>query len=142
MILEFIDKSQIEVLTIFGGPSLVKGVMRDTLRIEVDPNKVNLNDLKEIFENKYKCLRLFTYDTDEGENVKTEIGEGYCVFVSCKTEKREKIHFPGKIMPTEYEDINIVTTAQYTYDEWQELLHNLETSDNEEEVMLWRYLHE
>ena len=55
MKLEFIDKSQIEVLTIFGGPSLVNGVMRDTLRIEVDPNKVNLNDLKEIFENRYKC---------------------------------------------------------------------------------------
>ncbi|MCM1440760.1 MAG: hypothetical protein NC131_16400 [Roseburia sp.] len=142
MILEFIDKRQIEVLTIFGGPSLVKGITRDTLRIEVDPSRFSLKELEDLFTKKYACIRLFTYDTDEGERIRTEIGLGYCVFVSCQEEKREKIYFPGMIMPKEYETVNIVTIAQYTYEEWQEVLNHLETSNDEEEAMIWRYLHE
>lgn len=143
MILEFIDKTQIEVLSIFGGPSLIKGVTRDTLRIEVDPNTTSLDTLSNLFRYGNRCLRLFTYDSDEGEDeIKLKIGDGYSVFVDCKEETREVIYPPGEIRQKEYETIYIVTIAQYTYEEWQEAMQLLESSDDEEEVLIWRYLHE
>lgn len=134
MILEFVDGTQIEVEAIFGGPRLINGVMRDTLRIEVSPNTIGFDDLKSLFKNNPATSMLYSYtnNIDEEGNAITEkntIGEGYNIFVSISDETRKVVTPPGMLLPDKLEDIFIVTIAQMTYQEYHET-----HQDSEEEV--------
>lgn len=134
MILEFVDGTQIEVEAIFGGPRLINGVMRDTLRIEVSPDTIGFDDLKSLFKNNPATSMLYSYtnNIDEEGNTITEkntIGEGYNIFVSISDETRKVVTPPGMLLPDKLEDIFIVTIAQMTYQEYHET-----HQDSEEEV--------
>lgn len=122
MKLEFVDGSQLCIKDIFGGPRLVDGVMRDTLRIEVDPETISFNDLKAIFENTDNLRKIIGYRevTKDGETslVKSDIGEGYQIFVTIEDTKRKVKPPIGKLTPDKYEEVYIVTIAQYTYQEY------------------------
>jgi hypothetical protein len=126
MLLELNDGMQLNPIAIFGGPRLVDGVLRDTLRIEFEQTGLNTTVLRSIFTDSNKTMHLYTYndDIDEDGNVvevKTEVGEGYCIFVSVSDETRKIMHPPGKILPDVYEDIFVVNIAQMTYDEYTAL---------------------
>lgn len=136
MILEFLDGIQIEVEAIFGGPRLINGVIRDTLRIEVSPDKMGFNDLKELFKNNPATSMLYSYtDTiDEEGNAVTEkntIGEGYNIFVSISDETRKVVTPPGMLSPDKMEDVFIVTIAQMTYQEYHAAINPEEGSEEE-----------
>lgn len=123
MILEFLDGSKIDVNAIFGGPQLVNGVLRDTLRIEVDPTTISFNDLKSHFKDNPKTSMLYSYtdgldDSGNPIEVKNEIGEGYNIFVSISDEERKKSTPPGRIQPDQMEEVFVVTIAQMTYQEY------------------------
>lgn len=127
MILEFVDGTQIEIKNIFGGPRLINGVMRDTLRIEVDPDTIGFTDLKALFKDNpgTSILYNYTYDlNEEGDviTVKNTIGEGYNIFVSISDETRKVASPPGMLAPDKMEDIFIVTIAQMTYQEYNSSL--------------------
>ena len=117
MILELADGTQLNIKNIFAGPKLIDGVMRDTFRIEVDPEVINFDDLKKIFSDTSRTLTMSTYNDD----VKTCIGEGYSLFVSLSDTKRKVSPPPGKLVPDSYEEIYIVTMAQLTYQEYQNI---------------------
>lgn len=125
MILEFLDGSQLEVLNVFGSPRLVMGVMRDTLRIEVDPKTIGFDELKSKFKDNPQTKMLYTYLTvarnDEPDEdaplEKVAVGEGYSIFVSISNEQRAITTPPGVLAPVEYEEIYAVTIAQMTYQE-------------------------
>lgn len=134
MILEFVDGTQIEVEAIFGGPRLINGVMRDTLRIEVSPDTIGFDDLKVLFKNNPATSMLYSYTNNidgEGNTIteKNTIGEGYNIFVSISDETRKVVTPPGMLLPDKLEDIFIVTIAQMTYQEYHET-----HQDSEEEV--------
>lgn len=125
MILELLDGTQLEVKNIFGGPRLIDGIMRDTLRIEVDPAVIEFNTLKNLFEDNPNTALISTYtevtdDNGETTNVKTDIGEGYQLFVSIADTKRKVTPPPGRLVPDTYEEVYIVTIAQLTYQEYQD----------------------
>ena len=63
MFLQFSDKSRIEVRNIFGGSTLVNGVLRDTLRIEIDPSVTNYDELCELFKDNPKTSVLNSITT-------------------------------------------------------------------------------
>lgn len=122
MILEFLDKSQIEIIAIFGSPKLVMGVMRDTLNIEVSPSSISFEDLKSHFKDNPKTGTLYTYGetTDETGNIvtgKITIGEGYNIFVSITDENRKAPSPPGRLVPDKIEEVYVVSIAQMTYQE-------------------------
>lgn len=138
MKLEFLDGSQIDVLTIIGGPRLIMGVMRDTLRIEVSPSSIGFDELKSHFKDNPKTGMLYTYtdvnDVDEDGNpittsVKNEIGEGYKIFVSISDEERKVTAPPGRLLPDQVEEVYIVTIAQMTYQEYHQSI-----SDQDKEL--------
>ena len=123
MILEFINGDQINVNSIFGGPKLINGVMRDTLRIEINPNEYTFDQLKSFFKDNPNTSKLYSYSEskdDNGDiiNVKNEIGEGYKIFVSISDEERHIQQVPGKLVPARTEEVYIVTIAQQTYEEY------------------------
>lgn len=121
MQLKFVDGSSIQVLSIFGGPRLINGVMRDTLRIEVAPETISFEDLKSHFKNNPKTVKLYTIEpsTDGSTEAKeSEIGEGYRIFVSIAEEQKRISAPPGKLVPPKYEDIYVVQIAQQTYEEY------------------------
>lgn len=133
MKLEFLDGTQLEVTNIFGGPRLVMGVMRDTLRIEISPNTIEFKDLKVLFKDNPATVMLYCYtDTvDDSGNVvteKNEIGEGYSIFVSVSDEERKVAAPPGRLAPDEIEEVFVVTIAQMTYQEY----HQTQTLNPEE----------
>lgn len=142
MKLEFLDGSQIDVLTIIGGPRLIMGTMRDTLRIEVSPETIGFDELKSHFKDNPKTGMLYTYTdnttTDEDGNVvteliKNEIGEGYKIFVSISDEERKVASPPGRLLPDRTEEVYIVTIAQLTYQEYnQSLSDQVEESPTKE----------
>lgn len=119
MILEFLDGSQIDVIAIFGGPQLINGVMRDTLRIEVSPT-IEFDKLKSHFKDNPKTSMLYSYteSADGSEVTKNEIGEGYNIFVSISDEERKKASPPGRLLPDQIEEVYVVTIAQMTYQEY------------------------
>jgi len=130
MILEFVDKSQIEVITILGGPANINGIIRDVLTIEISKSTTYLDKLKEIFENIDNLARLYSYEEERNENDdilmnRIEIGEGYTIVVGIEEISRKVIPFPGKIVPDTYETIYQVQLAQMTYDEWIASGYNL-----------------
>lgn len=124
MTLEFIDGSQLEVLAIIGGPKLVRGVMRDTLQIEVDPTSISFSELKALFKDEEKCRTLYSYteavdeSTDTNTMVRNTVGEGYTIFVSIADEEKLLTHQPGLMLPDEIEELYVVTIAQMTYQEY------------------------
>lgn len=126
MTLEFLDGSQLEVKTIIGGPKLIRGVMRDTLQIEIDPNTITIDELKEIFRDDQKCRTLYSYETvidestDTNTVVRNTIGEGYTIFVSILDEDRRIAQPPGLLIPDVIEEVLTVTIAQMTYAEYTE----------------------
>lgn len=122
MILEFLDKSQLDVLSIFGGPRLINGVMRDTLRIEVSPSIITFDELKASFKDNPKTATLYTYSNFDDPTIKHEAGIGYMIFVSITDEERRIISPPGKMVPDEFEEVFIVTIAQMTYQEYQKVI--------------------
>ncbi|MCM1215376.1 MAG: hypothetical protein NC548_12760 [Lachnospiraceae bacterium] len=124
MLLEFENGFQLQVDNIIGGPRLVSGVLRDTLRIEVYPNVMEFQDLKSLFENNGGTF--YTIEEVDGELRKALIGEGYTVFVSISDEKRKIGNPPGRLLPDRYEEIYAVTIAQETYQE-----HLLKTMSSE-----------
>lgn len=131
MLLEFLDGSQLEVNEIFAGPKLVMGVMRDTLRIEIPPDKSTFNELLTKFKDVDNCRTLFTYTDDIDENgnpvvVKNTIGEGYCIFVSVTYEERLVRCSPGVLLPDKTESLYIVTIAQMTFNEYIDKYGELE----------------
>lgn len=133
MILEFLNGDQLNVKAIFGGPRLISGIMRDTLRIEIDPKTISFDDLKNKFKDNPNVAKLYTYSesTDsEGKvnAVKTEMGEGYKIFVSISDEERHVQQVPGKLAPAVTEEVYIVTIAQQTYEEF--LLEQMVKSSN------------
>jgi len=122
MILEFYDQSQINVKGIFGGPKLIGNIIRDTLRIEVDPSTITFDELRNKFRNSFNLSLLYTYsetptDTEETAINKNLIGEGYKIFVSISEEERVVPHMPGLLAPEEKETIYVVNIAQQTWDE-------------------------
>lgn len=132
MKLEFLDGTQLEVINIFGGPRLVMGVMRDTLRIEVSPNTIDFKDLKTLFKDNPATALLYCYTEtvdESGNNIteKNEIGEGYSIFVSVSDEERKVAAPPGRLAPDEIEEVFVVTIAQMTYQEY----HQTQTSKPE-----------
>lgn len=134
MILEFVDGTQIEVEAIFGGPRLINGVMRDTLRIEVKPDTIEFDSLKALFKDNPATSMLYSYTNnidEEGKTIseKNTIGEGYNIFVSISDETRKVVTPPGMLLPDKMEDVFIVTIAQMTYQEYHET-----HQDSEEEV--------
>lgn len=126
MKLEFLDGSQIEILTIIGGPRLIMGTMRDTLRIEVSPKSIGFEELKSHFKDNPKTRMLYTYTdvNEEGRTieVKNEIGEGYSIFVSISDEERIIAAPPGRLLPDKVEEVYIVTIAQMTYQEYNQTI--------------------
>jgi hypothetical protein len=124
MILELLDGTQIEVKNIFGGPRLIDGVMRDTLRIEVDPDTIAFGVLKSYFKDNPSTALMSTYNDveEDGEvkSVKSDIGEGYQIFVSITDEERKVTPPPGRLVADTYEEVFIVTMAQLTYQEYTE----------------------
>lgn len=122
MILEFLDKSQLDVLSIFGGPRLINGVMRDTLRIEVSPSIITFDELKASFKDNPKTATLYTYSNIDDPTIKHEAGVGYMIFVSITDEERRIISPPGKMVPDEFEEVFIITIAQMTYQEYQKVI--------------------
>ena len=124
MKLEFLDGSQIDVIAIFGGPKMINGVMRDTLRIEVSPESSNLEDLKTYFKDPLKTSMLFSYTEEQiSGNIelkKNMIGEGYNIFVSANQETRKIQQQPGILAPEQTEDINVIVISQMTYQEYQD----------------------
>lgn len=144
MILEFVDKSKINVEVIIGYPTIVNGVERDTLSIEIDPNKHTKDEVNRLIRKQYNLLQLTSYDTDENSN-RFIIGEGYDRIIQLEEIRREKKKDPslqGKIRQVEYENVLILILQQLTYDEWTELNHRLEHSPLAEEVQLWESLQE
>lgn len=134
MILEFLNGEQITVNAIFGGPKLISGVMRDTLRIEINPETISFDDLKSKFKDNSNLSKLYAYsesiDSEGNMNlVKTEIGEGYNIFISISDEERHIQQVPGKLAPAVTEEVYIVTIAQQTYEEF--LLEKIEKSSTE-----------
>ncbi|MCM1222307.1 MAG: hypothetical protein NC548_48355 [Lachnospiraceae bacterium] len=115
MLLEFENGFQLEVDNIIGGPRLVMGVLRDTLRIEVKPDVMSFRELKSLFE--YNSGVLYTIEEVDGETNKTLVGEGYTIFVSISDENRKVATPPGRLLPDQYEEIYAVTIAQETYQE-------------------------
>lgn len=131
MKLEFANGEQIDVKAIFGGPKLIMGVLRDTLRIEVDPETITFDNLKQIFTSTSMVSTLYTYSESLDENnqktsVKTTLGEGYKIFVSISDEVRRINQVPGKLAPDKTEEVYVVTIAQQTYQE-----HLLESPVND-----------
>lgn len=126
MRLEFLDGSQIEILTIIGGPRLIMGTMRDTLRIEVSPKTIGLEELKSHFKDNPKTKMLYSYTDVEEDGqiteVKNEIGEGYTIFVSISDEERRIAAPPGRLLPDKIEEVYIVTIAQMTYQEYNQMI--------------------
>lgn len=125
MILQFKDGTQLDVIGIFGGPRLIMGVMRDTLRIEVDPSSVTFDELKALFKNNPNTSTLYTYTETVDDNnrpiiKKNEVGEGYEIFVSISDEERRITPPPGKMAPDQIEEVYVVTVAQMTYQEYQQ----------------------
>lgn len=123
MLLEFLDGSQIEVNEIFGGPKLIMGVMRDTLRIEVSPDTMTIDELKAHFKNQEKCRTLYSYTDDVDDDgapivVRNTIGEGYTIFVSVSDEERLVRCQPGLLRPDKVEEVLVVTVAQMKYNEY------------------------
>ena len=130
MTLEFLDGTQLEVITIIGGPKLIGGVMRDTLQIEVDPSVATLEQLKTLFKDPIKCRTLYGYNeavdesTDQVSTVRETIGEGYTIFVSVADEERHIAAPPGYLQPDTIEEVCVVQIAQLTYAEYM-LEHGL-----------------
>jgi hypothetical protein len=125
MLLEFIDGKQLTVNEIFGGPKLVNGVMRDTLRIEISPDTASMEDLKAMFKDQQKCRTLYSIRDDEDEDgnpiqVRNTIGEGYTIFVSISDEERIIKCAPGILVPDTIEEVYIATISQMTYNEYVE----------------------
>ena len=122
MKLEFRDGSQIDVIAIFGGPRLINGVMRDTLRIEVSPETIEFEELKSHFKDNPKTSMLYSYTEEPTVNgtvlQKNFIGEGYNIFVSISNEIRRVQNPPGILAPDVMEEVNIVTISQMTYQEY------------------------
>ena len=123
MILEFMDGSQIEVLSIHGGPRLILGAMRDTLNIELSPEKYSFDELRNHFKDNPKTAFLYTY-TEKNiyadppvEPVRIDLGEGYKIFVSILNETKEIPKEPGKLEPPQFQEVFVVTMAQITYAE-------------------------
>jgi hypothetical protein len=120
MFLQFEDKSQIEVKSIFGSYKLIHGVLRDTLRIEIDPDTTSFDELCETFKDNPKTSTLYSVQDpdDNGYQIVTKIGEGYNVFVSISNERVKKNSIPGSMEAPVYEDIFVVQIAQQTYAEY------------------------
>ena len=119
MILEFADGTQLNVKNIFAGPRLIDGIMRDTFRIEIDPSTMGFEDIKKLFNDTNKTSLLYAY-SDES-NDKTNIGEGYQLFVSITDTNRKVTPPPGRLVPITYEEVYIITMAQLTYEEYQDM---------------------
>ena len=120
MVLEFLDGTQLEVKAIFGGPRLIMGVMRDVLRIEVDPNTIGFADLRAMFKENPNTRMLYTYVEEDGipDPERKLIGEGYMIFVSISDEERKVTVPPGVMAPDQKEEIFVVQIAQQTYAEY------------------------
>ena len=123
MILEFLDGTQLEVITILGGPANVDGLIRDVLTVEIESGSIPLAELRLLFENAPNLSKLYTYEEERNEDDdifmnKIEIGEGYTIVLGIETVKRKILSFPGKIVPETFEYIFQVQLAQMTYDEW------------------------
>ena len=122
-VLEFVDKSQLDIITIFGGPANINGIVRDVLSIEIDPSVISIDELNEVFSNTDNLAHLYIYEPERNENgdisnTKIEIGEGYTILLGVEEVTRKVNPFPGKIVPETYESVYIVNIAQMTYDEW------------------------
>lgn len=119
MKLEFADGRQLEVIAIYGGPKLIQGAMRDTLRIEVDPSLITFDNLKALFIDQDNLSVLTSITQAGGEETRSEIGKGYTIFVSISDENRNIAQVPGKLEPPTTEEIYVVSIAQETYAENQ-----------------------
>jgi hypothetical protein len=125
MTLEFNDGTKIEVITIFGGPRLCQGHMRDVLTFEISPTSNTFDNLRKLFIDNRKTKLMYTYTnwTDEHNTsgtTKNLIGESYSMLVSITLERRQVPVPPGKLMPVTMEDVFIVRMAQLTVEEYDE----------------------
>lgn len=123
MIIELMDGTQIKnVKNVYGGPKLIQGVVRDTLRIEID-GKESIKDLLDIFTNNPNTIKMYTYNTkvndDKSESLeKVLMGEGYTICVSIDRVTKNIPHQPGLLLPDKKEEIIEVMMAQLTYEEY------------------------
>lgn len=133
--LEFADGRRINVESIYGGPQLINGAMRDTLKIEVDPKEFNFNSLKALFGEPSNLETIsFITETDgsgdvkSGTELKTTIGTGYTILVSISDEFRTESPVPGSMNPPSTKEVIVVTISQETYAEHQlRILQNKES---------------
>ena len=133
--LEFADGRRINVKSIYGGPQLINGAMRDTLKIEVDPKEFNFNSLKALFGEPSNLETIsFITETDgsgdvkSGTELKTTIGTGYTILVSISDEFRTESPVPGSMNPPSTKEVIVVTISQETYAEHQlRILQNKES---------------
>ena len=133
--LEFADGRRINVESIYGGPQLINGAMRDTLKIEVNPQEFNFNSLKALFGEPSNLETISSIiETNESDNVgsgtelKTVIGTGYTILVSISDEFRTEFPVPGSMNSPSTKEVIVVTISQETYAEHQlRILQNKES---------------
>lgn len=133
--LEFADGRRINIESIYGGPQLINGAMRDTLKIEVDPKEFNFNSLKALFGEPSNLETIsFITETDgsgdvkSGTELKTTIGTGYTILVSISDEFRTESPVPGSMNSPSTKEVIVVTISQETYAEHQlRILQNKES---------------
>ena len=101
---------------------MVQGVMRDTLRFEIDPTTTEFDKLKTYFKDRKRTDRLYLYNDPKNVNgtdvvKKSLAGDGYNIFVSILDEERLVATPPGVLAKPQVEEVYTVTIAQETYDE-------------------------
>jgi len=120
----FADNTELEVRSIMGGLSRIQNADRDMLSIEVDPSIANTEELRNLFIDKDKTTRIRTSVIEDDQELVSEVGEDYTIYISATNERREVRGEPGIIGPPEWEEVNIVKIAQLTY--MEKLLEKLQ----------------
>lgn len=123
MIIELMDGTQIvNVRNVYGGPKLIDGVVRDTLRIEIDISE-SIEDIENILFNNPNTMKMYTFNTiiNDDKSVTEEkvlMCEGYNIGVYIKKVEKVIPHKPGFLLPDEKIEIIEVMMAQLIYDEY------------------------
>lgn len=121
MTIEFMNGETLEVIAVYGGAKLVKGVKRDVLRIEVSPS-VSKEELERLFNNNPNAFTIYAHMNKEDTpdvSKRVIMAEGYTIFLGVTSEKKVIPHQPGLLLPDKNEIITVVSIAQQTYEEYE-----------------------
>lgn len=117
MILRFKDGKEINVRDVIGTSRVIFGTLRDSLRIEVDPSAIGLEELRALFKDNPNTEQMFISVDEAGGTTMKSVGEGYVKFVSISDEFVKVDSNPSVMSPDQYEEIYAVTIGQETYQE-------------------------